>query len=131
MLSAARRWLKKTAEQPDGTKDEVMRYGRGEFIGERSLMTGQIRTADCVAEGDVQILKLMKEDFLVMNLEPSGGAGKVDSYAGDTFVARGAETAGEVQGRGGPRQNKRLSLLQTVHVTKVVMGSSEDLVCSW
>ncbi|QDZ20511.1 cGMP-dependent protein kinase [Chloropicon primus] len=51
---------------PDGSQIEVMRYGRGEFIGERSLMTGQIRTADCVAEGDVQILKLMKEDFLVM-----------------------------------------------------------------
>ena len=51
---------------PDGSQIEVMRYGRGEFIGERSLMTGQIRTADCVADGDVQILKLMKEDFLVM-----------------------------------------------------------------
>ena len=51
---------------PDGSQIEVMRYGRGEFIGERSLMTGQIRTADCVADGDVQILKPMKEDFLVM-----------------------------------------------------------------
>ena len=53
-------------DMADGTQLEVMRYGRGEFIGERSLMTGTIRTADCVAEGDVQILKLMKEDFLVM-----------------------------------------------------------------
>lgn len=53
-------------DMPDGSQIEVMRYGRGEFIGERSLMTGTIRTADCVAEGDVQILKLMKDDFLVM-----------------------------------------------------------------
>lgn len=53
-------------DMPDGSRKEVMRYGRGEFIGERSLMTGKIRTADCYAVGDVQILKLMKDDFLVM-----------------------------------------------------------------
>jgi CRP-like cAMP-binding protein len=50
----------------DGGKGrlEVAVLGRGQFVGERSVINDKLRSADCVAEGDVQVVVLKKRDFI-------------------------------------------------------------------
>lgn len=40
--------------RPDGRK-EVALLGRGQFVGERSVINDRLRSADCVAQGRVQV----------------------------------------------------------------------------
>lgn len=47
-----------------GEPREVIRLGRGHVIGERVLIGSSMRTADCVARGDVTVLVLQKADIL-------------------------------------------------------------------
>ena len=51
---------------PDGKggKIEVARLGRGQFVGERSVINDKLRSADCIAQGRVQVVVLKKRDFL-------------------------------------------------------------------
>ncbi|KAK9812821.1 hypothetical protein WJX72_004332 [[Myrmecia] bisecta] len=52
--------------RPDdkGGRVEVAVLGRGHFVGERTLITGKLRSADCVAHGRVQVVVMNKKDFL-------------------------------------------------------------------
>jgi cGMP-dependent protein kinase len=51
---------------PDGKggRIEVAVLGRGQFVGERSIINDKLRSADCVAQGRVQVVVLRKRDFL-------------------------------------------------------------------
>eukprot|EP00879_Flechtneria_rotunda_P001387 GHRR01001538.1.p1 GENE.GHRR01001538.1~~GHRR01001538.1.p1 ORF type:complete len:1213 (+),score=453.23 GHRR01001538.1:393-3641(+) len=51
---------------PDGkgSRIEVAVLGRGQFVGERSVINDKLRSADCVAQGKVQVVVLRKRDFL-------------------------------------------------------------------
>ena len=51
---------------PDGKggRIEVAVLGRGQFVGERSVINDKLRSADCVAQGRVQVVVLRKRDFL-------------------------------------------------------------------
>lgn len=42
----------------------VATLGRGHFVGERTLVTGKLRSADCIAEGRVVAIVMQKRDFL-------------------------------------------------------------------
>ncbi|GMH33287.1 hypothetical protein BSKO_01121 [Bryopsis sp. KO-2023] len=50
-----------------GEKIEVACIGRGQFVGERTLVTGKLRSADCVASGEVQVVVINKKDFWDMD----------------------------------------------------------------
>lgn len=43
--------------RPDGKggRIEVVQLGRGQFVGERAVINGRLRSADCVAQGTVQV----------------------------------------------------------------------------
>jgi cGMP-dependent protein kinase 1 len=43
---------------------EVAVLGRGQFVGERSVINDRLRSADVVAQGPVQVVVLCKRDFL-------------------------------------------------------------------
>lgn len=47
-----------------GGRIEVAILGRGQFVGERSVINDKLRSADCVAQGKVQVVVLKKRDFL-------------------------------------------------------------------
>lgn len=47
-----------------GGRIEVAVLGRGQFVGERSVINDKLRSADCVAQGKVQVVVLKKRDFL-------------------------------------------------------------------
>lgn len=47
-----------------GGRLEVAILGRGQFVGERSVINDKLRSADCVAQGKVQVVVLKKRDFL-------------------------------------------------------------------
>jgi CRP-like cAMP-binding protein len=40
---------------------QVLVLGRGQFVGERAVINDRLRTADCVAEGDVEAVVLKKK----------------------------------------------------------------------
>eukprot|EP00803_Ostreobium_quekettii_P004992 evm.model.scf_3495.1 EVM.evm.TU.scf_3495.1 scf_3495:2198-3749(-) len=46
-----------------GEQIEVAVLGRGQFVGERTLITGKLRSADCVAQGQVTVVVIAKKDF--------------------------------------------------------------------
>lgn len=43
--------------RPDGKggRIEVVQLGRGQFVGERAVINDRLRSADCVAQGTVQV----------------------------------------------------------------------------
>ena len=47
----------------NGQSMQLAVLGRGEIIGQRTLITGRVRTADCVAVGPVELLSILTEDF--------------------------------------------------------------------
>lgn len=47
----------------NGIPLEVAVLGRGQFVGERTLITGKLRSADCVACGPVSVVVINKKDF--------------------------------------------------------------------
>ena len=48
------RVLAPDASRPDGRR-EVAVLGRGQFVGERAVINDRLRSADCVAQGRVQV----------------------------------------------------------------------------
>lgn len=52
--------------RPDGAGNriEVAVLGRGQFIGERAVINDRLRSADCVAQGQVQVVVMKKRDFM-------------------------------------------------------------------
>lgn len=46
-----------------GTRSVVAKLGPGDFFGEMSLLTGEPRSASVIAEGDVEVIRLTKNDF--------------------------------------------------------------------
>lgn len=38
--------------------------GRGQFVGERAVINDKLRSADCVAQGQVQVVVLKKREFM-------------------------------------------------------------------
>lgn len=49
---------------PNGERIEVAVLGRGQFVGERAVINDKLRSADCVAMGNVQVVVLKKRDFI-------------------------------------------------------------------
>lgn len=43
---------------------EVAVLGRGQFVGERAVVNDRLRSADCVAQGQVQVVVMKKKDFM-------------------------------------------------------------------
>ncbi len=43
---------------------EVAVLGRGQFVGERAVINDKLRSADCVAQGQVQVVVLKKREFM-------------------------------------------------------------------
>ncbi|GIL52865.1 hypothetical protein Vafri_8639 [Volvox africanus] len=52
--------------RPDGNGGhvEVAVLGRGQFVGERAVINDKLRSADCVAQGQVQVVVLKKREFM-------------------------------------------------------------------
>jgi len=50
----------------DSGKEPVATLTAGQFFGERSLLSEDVRQATCIAASDVQCLFLMREDFVLM-----------------------------------------------------------------
>ncbi|PNH08002.1 cAMP-dependent protein kinase regulatory subunit [Tetrabaena socialis] len=52
--------------RPDsaGGRVEVAVLGRGQFVGERAVINDKLRSADCVAQGQVQVVVLKKREFM-------------------------------------------------------------------
>ncbi len=52
--------------RPDGNggRVEVAVLGRGQFVGERAVINDKMRSADCVAQGQVQVVVLKKRAFM-------------------------------------------------------------------
>jgi len=52
--------------RPDGKGGsmEVVKLGRGQFVGERAVINNKLRSADCVAQGEVTVVVLKKRDFM-------------------------------------------------------------------
>ncbi|PNW86201.1 hypothetical protein CHLRE_02g076900v5 [Chlamydomonas reinhardtii] len=52
--------------RPDGNggRVEVAVLGRGQFVGERAVINDKLRSADCVAQGQVQVVVLKKREFM-------------------------------------------------------------------
>jgi len=52
--------------RPDGKggRIEVVQLGRGQFVGERAVINDRLRSADCVAQGTVQVVVMRKRDFM-------------------------------------------------------------------
>lgn len=48
----------------DGSRIQVAILGRGQFVGERSVINDKLRSADCVAQGRVQVIVMKKRDFM-------------------------------------------------------------------
>ena len=49
--------------QDDGTETQVAELGRGDYFGERALLTDEPRAATCRCKTGVKVLSLEKEDF--------------------------------------------------------------------
>eukprot|EP00199_Chlamydomonas_sp_CCMP681_P000070 CAMPEP_0119102536 /NCGR_PEP_ID=MMETSP1180-20130426/1251_1 /TAXON_ID=3052 ORGANISM="Chlamydomonas cf sp, Strain CCMP681" /NCGR_SAMPLE_ID=MMETSP1180 /ASSEMBLY_ACC=CAM_ASM_000741 /LENGTH=1028 /DNA_ID=CAMNT_0007086843 /DNA_START=136 /DNA_END=3222 /DNA_ORIENTATION=+ len=52
--------------RPDGNGGRVpaVVLGRGQFVGERAVINDRLRSADCVAQGTVQVVVMRKRDFM-------------------------------------------------------------------
>lgn len=52
--------------RPDGNggRIEAVVLGRGQFVGERAVINDRLRSADCVAQGTVQVVVMRKRDFM-------------------------------------------------------------------
>lgn len=52
--------------RPDGQGGmiEAVVLGRGQFVGERAVINDRLRSADCVAQGTVQVVVMRKRDFM-------------------------------------------------------------------
>ena len=46
---------------------ELSTLGRGKFVGERTLVTGKLRSASCVAKTQVTAIVMQKREFLEVN----------------------------------------------------------------
>eukprot|EP01025_Chloroclados_australasicus_P009311 TRINITY_DN1357_c4_g1_i13.p1 TRINITY_DN1357_c4_g1~~TRINITY_DN1357_c4_g1_i13.p1 ORF type:complete len:1025 (+),score=163.68 TRINITY_DN1357_c4_g1_i13:235-3309(+) len=51
----------------DGGRVEVAVLGRGQFVGERTMITGKLRSADCVAAGSVRAIVINKKEFMQLD----------------------------------------------------------------
>ncbi|KAL7462327.1 hypothetical protein ACHAXS_002707, partial [Conticribra weissflogii] len=47
-------------------KDPVVTLKKGQFFGEKALLSSDVRTATCIAATDVKCMLLMREDFVLM-----------------------------------------------------------------
>jgi CRP-like cAMP-binding protein len=50
----------------DGTEKQVATLSKGDYFGEKALLSADVRGATCVAEGTVTCLTLERDDFLAM-----------------------------------------------------------------
>jgi len=60
------RYGKVRVMRPDGNggRIEAAVLGRGQFVGERAVINDRLRSADCVAQGTVQVVVMKKRDFM-------------------------------------------------------------------
>jgi len=61
----------------DGVKAEVAHLTTGQFFGEMSLLTGERRSATVVADGDVEVVRVSKQDFASLLQADSELSGKL------------------------------------------------------
>lgn len=56
LLSRVLHWqVRVLVPDSKGGRVEVAVLGRGQFVGERSVINNKLRSADCVAQGQVQV----------------------------------------------------------------------------
>ncbi|KAG1668133.1 hypothetical protein FOA52_003920 [Chlamydomonas sp. UWO 241] len=63
------RYGKVQVRRPDGRGGniDVCVLGRGQFVGERAVVNNKLRSADCVANGRVQVVVMKKRDFMELD----------------------------------------------------------------
>ena len=70
---------------------QLTSLGSGDFFGEISLVTGQTRTADVVAEGFCELLVLDRNDFASLLREDPGLGKKIESVTRDRLLQLGLD----------------------------------------
>ena len=63
------RYGKVKVMRPDGNGGRVLGVvlGRGQFVGERAVVNNKMRSADCIAQGQVQVVVMKKKDFMELD----------------------------------------------------------------
>ena len=72
----------------DGIPVVVAHLGSGAFFGEMSLLTGEPRSATVIAEGDVEVVCVSRQDFSGLLLADADLAGKLASVLEKRMAAR-------------------------------------------
>jgi hypothetical protein len=79
-------------EEPDGTLKQLARVGPGEFVGERGLARGELRSAHVVANDNVTCLVLSPQEHLLFAGRGAGAALTATSAHGDAQPQADAAT---------------------------------------
>ena len=63
------RYGKVKVMRPDGNGGRILGVvlGRGQFVGERAVVNNKMRSADCIAQGQVQVVVMKKKDFMELD----------------------------------------------------------------
>ena len=80
----------------DGRGKRLVSFAPGVVFGEMAVLEGGVRSADAVAEADLSVLRLSKEDFERLRLEEPVLAGKVLLNLGIYLSARMRSMTGEL-----------------------------------
>jgi hypothetical protein len=110
--------------RPDGNggRVEVVVLGRGQFVGERAVINDKLRSADCVAQGQVQVrcagLGAVRTTALRATSWPEGrvARGGLAPCPGAARSTLGCGCRGQLAPSGAKRSGTRLRLDQ--HVRK-------------
>ena len=73
----------------EGNEKFLARLGPGDFFGEMALLTGEPRTADVIAETDIECMKLSKEPLHVLMREHTAVASFLTSILGQRLLEGG------------------------------------------
>ena len=81
----------------NGVLSEVARLSVGQFFGEMSLLTGENRSATVVAEGDVEVVRVSKQEFASIIQADSELAGKLAIVLEKRLADRYSHLAAQTQ----------------------------------
>ncbi len=82
----------------DGRSTEVARLAKGQYFGEISLLTGERRSATIVAEGDVEVVRVSKQNFMGLLQADAELAGKLAAVLEKRLAERQALLANAASG---------------------------------
>ena len=93
----------------DGKSSEVARLTSGQFFGEMSLLTGERRSATVMADGDVEVVRVSKQDFTSLLESDSELAGKLAAVLEKRLSERHALMAVSKSGLPAPENRTMLA----------------------